>query len=58
MPIKATVLTPGGPIVASLIAVYATCRRITVGAHAEWLGDYTISGQQQQVLTIAGVRWP
>jgi len=53
--------TPGGPIVASLIAVYATCQHvgITVGAHAEWLGDYTISGQQlqQQVLTIAGVRW-
>ena len=52
---------PGGPIVASLIAVYATCQHvgITVGAHAEWLGDYTISGQQlqQQVLTIAGVRW-
>lgn len=53
--------TPGGPVVAGLIAVYATCQHvgITVGAHAEWLGDYTISGQQlqQQVLTIAGVRW-
>ena len=52
---------PGGPVVASLIAVYATCQHvgITVGAHAGWLGDYTISGQQlqQQVLTIAGVRW-
>jgi hypothetical protein len=54
--------TPGGPMVASLTAAYANCQHvwITVGAQVLWLGDYTASGQdlQQQVLTIAHVRWP
>ena len=43
-------------MVASLTAAYANCQSVwlTVGAHVEWLGDYTMSGQQlQQVLTIA-----
>jgi hypothetical protein len=52
---------PGGPMIASLTAAYANCQHVwvTVGAHVLWLGDYTTSGQdlQQQVLTIADVRW-
>ena len=48
--------------IASLTAAYANCQHvwINVGAQVLWLGDYTASGQdlQQQVLTIADVRWP
>jgi hypothetical protein len=54
---------PGGPVVATVGADYAGCQFawVTVGAQTVWpLDENTSSGQpmQQQVLAIAGVRWP
>jgi hypothetical protein len=54
---------PGGPVVATVDADYMDCQfaQITVGAQTIWpLDENTSSGQpaQQQVLAIAGVRWP
>ena len=54
---------PGGPVVATVDADYVDCQfaQVTVGAQTVWpLDENTSSGQslQQQVLVIAGVRWP
>ncbi len=54
---------PGGPVVATAGADYVDCQFawVTVGAQTVWpLDETTSSGQpaQQQVLAIAGVRWP
>lgn len=54
---------PGGPVVATVGADYVDCQFawVTVGAHTVWpLDEHTSSAQpmQQQVLAIAGVRWP
>ena len=53
----------GGPVVATVGADYVGCQFawVTVGAQTVWpLDENTSSGQsvQQQVLAIAGVRWP
>jgi hypothetical protein len=54
---------PGGPVVATAGAEYVDCQFawVTVGAQTiAPLDDNTSSGQpmQQQVLAIAGIRWP
>jgi hypothetical protein len=54
---------PGGPVVATAGADYVGCQFawVTAGAHTIWpLGENSSSGQpvQQQILAIAGVRWP
>jgi hypothetical protein len=54
---------PGAPVVATVGADYGGCQFawVTVGAQTVWpLDDYTSSGRQlqQQVLAIAGTRWP
>jgi hypothetical protein len=54
---------PGGPVVATVDASYVDCQFawVTVGTQTIWpLDANTTSGQpvQQQVLAIAGVRWP
>jgi len=54
---------PGGPVVATVDADYVDCQfaQVTVGVQTVWpLDENTSSGQpmQQQVLAIAGVRWP
>ena len=54
---------PGGPVVATVNADYTGCQFawVTVGAHTVApLDESTSSGQpvQQQILAIAGVRWP
>lgn len=54
---------PGGPVVATVDADYVDCQfaQVTIGAQTVWLLDEnTSSGQrvQQQILAIAGVRWP
>jgi hypothetical protein len=54
---------PGGPVVATVDADYVECQfaQVTVGAQTVWpLDENTSSGQllQQQILAIAGVRWP
>ena len=53
----------GGPVVATVGAEYVGCpfAWVTVGAQTVWpLDENTSSGQsmQQQVLAIAGARWP
>jgi hypothetical protein len=53
----------GGPVVATVGADYVGCQFawVTTGAQTVWpLDENTSSGQpvQQQVLAIAGVRWP
>ena len=53
----------GGPVAATVGADYVGCQFawVTVGAQTVWpLDENTSSGQpvQQQVLAIAGVRWP
>ena len=55
--------SPGGPVVASIVAEYAGCGAVSVtigGRSMPALSDYTSSGVplQQRVLAIAGVRWP
>jgi len=54
---------PGGRVVATVDADYVDCQfaQVTVGAQTVWpLDENTSSGQpmQQQVLAIAGLRWP
>ena len=54
---------PGGPVIATVGADYVGCQFVwvTVGARTVWpLDENTSSGRpmQQQVLAIAGVRWP
>jgi hypothetical protein len=54
---------PGGPVVATVVADYVDCQfaQVTIGAQTVWLLDEnTSSGRrvQQQILAIAGVRWP
>jgi hypothetical protein len=54
---------PSGPVVATVGADYTGCQFawVTAGAQTIWqLDENTSSGQpmQQQVLAIAGVRWP
>ena len=53
---------PGGPVVATVDADYVDCQfaQVTVGAQTLCpLDENTSSGQpMQQVLAIAGVRWP
>jgi hypothetical protein len=54
---------PGGPVVATAGADYTGCQFawVTAGARTVWqLDENTSSGRtmQQQVLAIAGVRWP
>jgi hypothetical protein len=54
---------PGGPVLATVGADHTGCQFawVTAGAHTVWpLDENTSSGQpvQQQVLAIAGVRWP
>jgi hypothetical protein len=54
---------PGGSVVETAGADYTGCQFawVTVGAQTVWqLDENTSSGQpmQQQVLAIAGVRWP
>ena len=56
-------IAPGGPVVATAGADYVDCQFawVTVGAQTVWpLDESTGSGQpvQQQVLALAGVRWP
>jgi len=58
-----TFRTPGGPVVATVGASYVGCpfAWVTAGTQTIWpLDENTGSGQpvQQQVLAIAGVRWP
>jgi hypothetical protein len=53
---------PGGPAVATMLAMYTGCRGIAKpdAPNMPFLSDYTRSGQQVQqlVLAIGGVRWP
>jgi hypothetical protein len=54
---------PGGPVVATFGADYVGCQLawVTAGTRTVWpLDENTSSGQpvQQQILAIAGVRWP